>query len=88
METRITIIEQPDGSHEHLVDSRRLPVAQVAAGYLRGRRIRAASVGVGVRGSINFLPAELRASDGIRRPLSFAVYASVRPASSAEHHHE
>ncbi|HEX2091892.1 MAG TPA: hypothetical protein VHG28_05785 [Longimicrobiaceae bacterium] len=88
VETRITIIEQPDGSHEHRVDSRRLQVAQVAAGYLLGRRIRAASVGAGVRGSISFLPAELRAGDRVRRPVSFAVYGSVRPAFSAEHHHE
>lgn len=88
LETRITIIEHPDGSHEHLVDSRRLPVAQLAAGYLRGHRIRAASLGVGVRGSISFLPAGLRASYHACRPVSFAVYASVRPASPAVHHHE
>lgn len=87
VETKITIIEHPDGSHEHLVDSRRRQVAQLAAGYLLGRRIRAASVGVGVRGSISFLPAELRV-EGAHRPLSFAVYASLRPASSAQHHHE
>jgi hypothetical protein len=69
------------------VDSRRRQVAQLAAGYLLGRRIRAASVGIGVRGSISFLPAELRV-EGAHRPLSFAVYASLRPASSAQHHHE
>ena len=88
LKTTITIIEHPDGSHDHVVDSRRLQVAQVAAGYLRGHRIRAAAVGAGVRGSISFVPAGLRAGDGVRRPLSFAVYASVRPAASAEHHHE
>jgi hypothetical protein len=85
--TSITIIEHPDGSHEHLVDSRRLRVAQLAAGYLLGHRIRTASVGVGVRGAISFLPAELRAGEGPRRPASFAVYASVRPAIPAAHHH-
>ncbi len=88
VETKVTVIEHPDGSHEHLVDSRRRQVAQLAAGYLRGHRIRAASVGVGLRGSISFLPAELRANYGERRPVSFAVFASVRPASPAEHHHE
>lgn len=88
VDTKVTIIEHPDGSHEHIADSRRLRVAQVAAGYLLGRRVRAAAVGVGVRGSISFVPGGLRANHGARRPASFAVYASVRPASPAAHHHE
>lgn len=88
VDSEITIIEHPDGSHEHIVDSRRLQVAQLAAGYLRGRRVRAASIGVGVRGSVSFIPAALRPDDGTSRPVSFAVYASLRPALAAEHHHE
>lgn len=88
VETEITIIEHPDGSHEHRIDSTRRQVAQLAAGYLLGHRVGAAAVGVGFRGSVSFLPADLRADDGVRRPLSFAVYASVRPAASAGHHHE
>lgn len=88
VDSRVTIIEHPDGSHEHLVDARRLQVAQLAAGYLRGHRVRAASVGLGVRGSISFVPGGLRANYDARRPLSFAVYASLRPALPAEHDHE
>jgi hypothetical protein len=88
VDAEITIIDHPDGSHEHLVDARRVQVAQLAAGYLLGHRVRAGSLGAGVRGSVSFLPTALRSGDGVRRPLSFAVYASLRPALSAEHHHE
>lgn len=85
--SKVTVIAHPDGSHDHRIDSRRTRVAQLAAGYLLGRRLRGASVGVGARGSISLLPAELRADYRVRRPVGFAVYASLRPALPATDHH-
>jgi hypothetical protein len=39
-----------------------------------------ASLGLGARGSINFIPEDLRSTYGTRTPLGVAVYARIRPA--------
>src|SRR5216684_3941750 len=52
----------------------------VAVGYLRTvADIAGLSAGVGVRGSVNFVPSSLAAVYGRRTPLGLAVYLRLRP---------
>jgi hypothetical protein len=56
-------------------------VGAVAVGY--HRRVltpRGAQIGVGVLGSVSFVPATLDPVYGSRTPVGFALYVSVRPA--------
>jgi hypothetical protein len=87
VDSRLTIIENPDGSHEHLVDYSRLRVAQIGAGYLLSRSLRAAAVGIGARASFSFIPTRLEPIYQSRRPTSLSVYASLRPGAAAAHDH-
>jgi hypothetical protein len=85
-EARVTIIEHPDGTHEHLIDANRLRVAQLSAGYRISHVVGGAALGLGIRGGMSFLPAPLGPVYHARRPLGFAVYASLRPAHPAAPH--
>ena len=86
LDGQVTIIEHPDGSHDHLVDYRRLQVAQVAAGYLLSRQLRGAHVGIGARASLSLLPAELQPVYQRQWPASVSLYLSVQPGSPQHHH--
>ena len=57
-------------------------VGHVSLGYIRDlRRFRGATVGIGVRGTVNFVPAELESTYGSRTPLGGLVFLRVRPVS-------
>jgi len=42
------------------------------------------AAGVGVRGSLNFVPSSLEAAYGSRTPAGVAMYLQVRPAGARE----
>ncbi len=55
-------------------------------GYLRTvADIAGLSAGVGVRGSVNFVPSSLAAVYGRRTPLGLAVYLRLRPVARTAH---
>ncbi len=56
-------------------------VGALALGYLRALgTVAGLTAGVGVRGSINFVPSSLDATYGSGRPVGLAVYLRLRPA--------
>ena len=71
----------------------RYNVSSMALGYVREMaQYAGASLGLGVRGSLNFLPEALKPTYGTRTPVGIAVYARVRPstllrAHAADHDH-
>lgn len=65
----------------------RFDVAAIVLGYVREvGRYGGASLGLGVRGSLNLLPRDLEATYGTRTPAGIALYARLRPAL-LEHAH-
>jgi hypothetical protein len=85
---RSTIIDLPNGEHEHIVDPGRTRVAQLSAGVLLGQPIGGATVGVGARGSLSFMPEAFVGYYLERRATGFAVFGWVRPrASNISHQH-
>jgi hypothetical protein len=71
----------------------RYNVSSVALGYVREvAQYAGASLGLGVRGSVNFLPEALKATYGTRTPAGIAAYARLRPSAmqrstTEEHDH-
>jgi hypothetical protein len=60
-------------------------VGALALGYLRTVGTMAGlAAGVGVRGSVNFVPSTLTAAYGSRTPLGVAIYFHLRPAGVRE----
>ena len=75
--------EAVEKSGEELVltprDETRYQVGQLSLGALRERSVRGAGrVGLGARGTVNVVPAPLRAAYGSRFPLGAAVYLRWR----------
>jgi hypothetical protein len=65
----------------------RFNVTALTLGYVRELvQSPGASLGVGVRGSISFLPAGLELSYGTRTPGGIAVYARLRPTTMQRAH--
>ena len=59
----------------------RFNVSALVLGYVREvAQYGGASLGVGVRGSLNFVPQGLEAAYGTRTPAGVALYARLRPA--------
>ena len=57
-------------------------VGALALGYVRSvGNVAGLTVGVGVRGSVNFLPSSLEAVYGTRSPKGLALYFRLRPAA-------
>jgi len=57
----------------------------LALGYLRTLgTVAGLSAGVGVRGSVNFVPASLDAVYGSRTPAGVAIYVRLQPAGARE----
>jgi hypothetical protein len=86
----ITIIEAPDGSHEHIIHGFGSRVAQLSAGYMLSARLGRASAGIGARGSVSILSDELEPVYQRKRALGGAIYISLRPATApvgAAHQH-
>jgi hypothetical protein len=55
-------------------------IGAVVLGYHRGVLTRLGTrLGVGVRGSVNFVPAALKSTYGSRTPIGFLLYVSVSP---------
>ncbi|HYT04115.1 MAG TPA: hypothetical protein VEM13_04460 [Gemmatimonadales bacterium] len=60
-------------------------VGVFAVGYLRTvGAVAGLAAGVGVRGSVNFVPSTLDAAYGSRTPAGLAVYVRLRPAGTHE----
>ena len=58
-------------------------VGALALGYLRTvATVAGLSAGVGVRGSVNFVPSALTAVYGSRTPLGAVIYFHLRPAGA------
>ena len=56
-------------------------VGALALGYLRTvGTVAGLAAGLGVRGSVNFVPSSLEAQYGSRTPAGFAVYVRLRPS--------
>ncbi len=61
----------------------------LALGYVRElRAIRGMTLGAGVRGAVNFVPASLEPAYGSRTPVGVAVYLRLRPAVTHKVGHE
>jgi hypothetical protein len=59
----------------------RFEVGALVVGYVREvAQYGGASLGLGVRGSLNILPRDLEATYGTRTPAGLALYARLRPA--------
>jgi hypothetical protein len=57
-------------------------VSSLALGYVREvAQYAGASLGLGIRGSLNFLPEALKPTYGTRTPAGMAVYARIRPST-------
>jgi hypothetical protein len=55
-------------------------VTSVSLGYIRELvQLRRATLGLGVRGTINFVPEELESAYGSRTPTGFLIFLRVRP---------
>jgi hypothetical protein len=81
----------PEADAEDLFD-----VSDLTLGYVREVAQRGgASLGLGVRGSLNFVPGRLEDTYGTRTPAGIALYARLRPAvfvrahpeERGDHHH-
>ena len=60
-------------------------ISALALGYMHGLGTKAGlAIGVGMRGSVNFVPASLAAVYGSRTPAGFAVYVRLRPSGTRE----
>ena len=80
--------------------STKYDVASLVLGYVRNvGRVAGLEGGLGVRGSLNFLPSSVEGAYGSRTPGGVAVYLRLRPATTGgmkmdampgtpEHHHE
>ena len=56
-------------------------VSGIVLGYVREvAEYRGAGLGLGVRGSLNFLPEALEPIYGTRTPGGVAIYARIRPS--------
>jgi hypothetical protein len=67
----------------------RFNVSGLVLGYVREvAQYGGASLGVGIRGSVDFLPQGLKATYGTRTPAGIAVYARVRPTLLQRAHAE
>lgn len=65
----------------------RFDVSGLVLGYVREVvQYRGASLGLGFRGSLNWVPEGLRASYGTRTPAGLAVYARLRPTFLQQAH--
>jgi hypothetical protein len=60
-------------------------VRALALGYLRTvGTVAGLTAGVGVRGSVNFVPSSLDAVYGNRTPAGVAIYLRLRPEGARE----
>ena len=60
-------------------------VGALALGYVRTvGTVAGLAAGVGVRGSVNFVPSNLNAVYGSRTPVGVAIYLRLRPAGTHE----
>src|SRR5437016_2418133 len=60
-------------------------ISALALGYMHGLGTKAGlALGVGMRGSVNFVPARLAGVYGSRTPAGFALYVRLRPSGPGE----
>ena len=60
-------------------------ISALALGYMHGLGTKAGlALGVGMRGSVNFVPARLAGVYGSRTPAGFALYVRLRPSGPRE----
>jgi hypothetical protein len=60
-------------------------VGSLALGYLRTvGTVAGLAAGVGLRGSVNFVPSSLNAAYSSRTPVGLAIYVRLRPASARD----
>jgi len=67
-------------------DDRGVDIAAVSLGYIRElQRGRRTTFGLGARGTVNFVPADLRATYGSRNPVGGMIFLRVRPYTDRSH---
>lgn len=81
--------EELFGHHGTVDPDAHFDIKTLSAGYLREiARPFGTTLGLGARGTVNFVPQQLEAAYGSRTPLGLFVFARLRPASApaAERH--
>jgi hypothetical protein len=69
-----------------LPDEQRFGVSSLSLGYVRDlKRGRGLTIGLGARGTVNFVPSELETSYGSRTPIGGMVFLRLRPYHSQPH---
>lgn len=67
-------------------DDRGVDIAAVSLGYIRElMRGRGTTFGLGARGTVNFVPSDLRATYGSRNPVGGMIFLRVRPYADRSH---
>ncbi|MEW5918739.1 MAG: hypothetical protein AB1762_20215 [Gemmatimonadota bacterium] len=65
---------------ENLPEHDRFNVASFSLGYVHEvARVRGATLGLGVRGTVNVVPGDLESAYGSRTPTGFLIFLRVRP---------
>lgn len=75
--TRVEYVQK--SGEELLVAAGTYDISSVVLGYLKAWQVGRAEWGLGVRGSVGFVPQGLAAEYGSRAPLGAALYARWRP---------
>ena len=88
VEEEVTIIESPDGSHQHIVTPRSFWVGEFSSGYaLRLGGWLGLDSSLGARASVNRIPSYIQARYLSDMGLAFALFARVARAGSPAHQH-
>jgi hypothetical protein len=73
-----------DGPPLNFAPDRRFDVSELSFGYIRELTMwRTGTLGVGVLGTLNFVPSVLRAAYGSSTPAGAVVFVRVRPRRTA-----
>lgn len=71
----------PEGSEDRGVD-----IASVSLGYIRDfLRGRGMTIGLGARGTVNFVPPDLESAYGSRNPVGGMIFLRLRPYHDTSH---
>ena len=81
--TTFTPVENPDGSHGHTIDVTRYGTGQLTLGYLQQWEVRTFRFGLGFRGSLSFIPREMKTLYGRDQAMGAAIFLDARPFTRA-----
>ena len=88
VQQEVTVIEDPDGNHQHIMTARKFWVGELAAGYaFRLGGWLGMESSLGARGSANSIPYNIQGQYLADMGLAFAVFARVARAGTPAHQH-